>query len=229
MQLQAGIKPLDSSRKFTLKFWERVRRVDYRYWNEYICAIQRLKTQTSSLSHVELLMKKHQLPLLMTHRALIQFYSTVTTTLPSKRLKLTNMTSNKADVIPEELKSCPLETIEERYPLNEWLHIYTDGSYLPETNGAGAGWFCRLFEGSLAVEKNATNYDGEVLAVCEATTHSLSAGLPSANAELKLQSSFHMAGLRPYSGSQVVLGSSAMKEPTKKPNRERSRLNRKSP
>ncbi|GFX21793.1 reverse transcriptase [Trichonephila clavipes] len=52
--------------------------------------------------------------------------------------------------------------------------------YLPETNETGVGWFCRLFEGSLAVGKNATNYDGEVLAVCETTTQLLSAGLAPA-------------------------------------------------
>ncbi|GFX23874.1 reverse transcriptase [Trichonephila clavipes] len=34
-----------------------------------------------------------------------------------------------------------------------------------------------------------------------------------------------MAGLRPCSGSEVMLGSPAMKELTKKPNREPSRLN----
>ncbi|GFU27894.1 hypothetical protein TNCV_449941 [Trichonephila clavipes] len=38
-----------------------------------------------------------------------------------------------------------------------------------------------------------------------------------------------MAGLWPYSGSQVRLGSPAMREPTKKPSREPSRLNWKSP
>ncbi|GFU85766.1 uncharacterized protein TNCV_1791221 [Trichonephila clavipes] len=168
----------------------------------------------------------------MTHRDPMQFYCTVTTALPSKRLNLTNMTSNKADAIPEKLKFCVPETIEERYPANEWLHIYTDGSYLPETNGAGMGWFCRLFEGSLAVGKNATNYDGDVLAVCEATTHLLSAGLALAKAFFFIDSeaailalssntltdciftiqcrikiaelSSHMAGLRPYSGSQVM-------------------------
>ncbi|GFS93308.1 uncharacterized protein TNCV_2697671 [Trichonephila clavipes] len=138
-------------------FWERNRRVDCRYWNEYRCAAQRLKTQTSSFSHAELLIRKRQLPLLMTRRAPIQFYSTVATALPSKRLNLTNMTSNKADAIPEELKSCALETIEERSPENEWLHIYTDGSYLPETNEVGLGWFCKLFVVSLTVGKNATN------------------------------------------------------------------------
>ncbi|GFU76329.1 uncharacterized protein TNCV_285291 [Trichonephila clavipes] len=121
--------------------------------------------------------------------------------------------------------------------------------------GAGAGWFGRLFEGSLAVGKNATNYDGEILAVCEARTHLLSSGLDPAkvvffidsqaailalssntptaltqfSAELKLRSSSHMVGLRPYSGSQVMLGSPAMKEPIKMPSKERSQLNRKFP
>ncbi|GFU10973.1 reverse transcriptase [Trichonephila clavipes] len=60
------------------------------------------------------------------------------------------MASNKADVSANELNSCAFETIEQRYPVNEWLHIYTDGSYLPETKGAGVRWFCWLFEGSLA-------------------------------------------------------------------------------
>ncbi|GFU59302.1 hypothetical protein TNCV_4198241 [Trichonephila clavipes] len=47
----------------------------------------------------------------MTHLAPIQFYSIVTTALPSKRLYLINLTSNKADAILDELKSCALETI----------------------------------------------------------------------------------------------------------------------
>ncbi|GFW54207.1 reverse transcriptase [Trichonephila clavipes] len=47
-------------------------------------------------------------------------------------------------------------------------------------NGAGVGWFCWLFEGSLAIKKNTTNYDGEVLAICEATAQLLSAGLAPA-------------------------------------------------
>ncbi|GFU62084.1 uncharacterized protein TNCV_4893021 [Trichonephila clavipes] len=61
--------------EFTLKFWQRTRRVNYRYWNEYRCATKRLKT---SFSHAEL-MKKQQLPLLMTRRAPTQFYFTVAT------------------------------------------------------------------------------------------------------------------------------------------------------
>ncbi|GFV74181.1 reverse transcriptase [Trichonephila clavipes] len=49
---------------------------------------------------------------------------------------------------------------------------------LPEINGSGLGWFCRLFKDSLAMGKTSdTNNDNEVKAVCEATTLRLVAGL----------------------------------------------------
>ncbi|GFU48869.1 uncharacterized protein TNCV_2024281 [Trichonephila clavipes] len=139
MQLQTGIEPLDSRRdKFTFKYWKRARRVDCRYWNEYRCATQRLKTQTS-LSHAELLMKKHQLPLLMTRRA----------SIPG---------------MANQWHTC-----------HQW-HATQYFGYASDENG----WFCRLFEGSLAVGQNAINYDEEVLAVCEATTQLLFAGIAAA-------------------------------------------------
>ena len=35
------------------------------------------------------------------------------------------------EVMPKEvLKQTTLETIENRYPLNKWLHVYTDGSQI---------------------------------------------------------------------------------------------------
>ncbi|GFV25001.1 reverse transcriptase [Trichonephila clavipes] len=58
-----------------------------------------------------------------------------------------------------------------------WLYIYTDVSYLPETDGADMGWFCRLLEDSSVVGKSATNDDYKVLAVCEDTAQLLAAGL----------------------------------------------------
>ncbi|GFX79706.1 uncharacterized protein TNCV_2746251 [Trichonephila clavipes] len=54
------------------------------------------------------------------------------------------------------------------------------GDVSSETNGAGPGWFCRLFEDSLAVGKNAATYDDEVLAECDATTQLLHACLAAA-------------------------------------------------
>ncbi|GFY16507.1 reverse transcriptase [Trichonephila clavipes] len=116
----------------------------------------------------------------MTRHASIRFYSFVAIALPSKQLDLIHLISNKVEAIPDKPKSCALETIEQRYPVNEWFHIYTDDTYLPETSGAGVEWFCRLFEDSLAVGGNATNYDGEVSAVSEATTQLLAAGLDPA-------------------------------------------------
>ncbi|GFS77197.1 hypothetical protein TNCV_3757941 [Trichonephila clavipes] len=49
-----------------------------------------------------------------------------------------------AESIPDELKSSALETIEIRYPATSVLTV----SYLQETNGANAGWLCRLFKDS---------------------------------------------------------------------------------
>ncbi|GFW51382.1 reverse transcriptase [Trichonephila clavipes] len=112
-----------------------------------------------------------------------------------KLLDLINFTSNKAGSIPDELKSCALETIEQRYLVNKWLHIKLTG-HTYQTNGAGSGWLCRPLEDSLPVEINATNYNGEVSAVRETTTQLLAAGpnsckschlhrLPSCNFSLK--------------------------------------------
>ncbi|GFW62867.1 reverse transcriptase [Trichonephila clavipes] len=118
----------------------------------------------------------------MTHRTSIHFYSTVTTALPSKRLNLTNMTANKANAIPEELISCTLKTIEERYPANEWLHIYTDAWLLPFKNQYSR---CEIVLSAVRGlighgKENTTNCDGDVLAVYETIMHLLSAGLAPA-------------------------------------------------
>ncbi|KAG8178105.1 hypothetical protein JTE90_017452 [Oedothorax gibbosus] len=103
MQLQTGIEPLKSRRdKFTLKFWERAKRVDFNYWNGYKCATQRLKTQTSPLTHTE------------------HLQSTVAHALSTYRFDLINLTTNKAEALPEELKACAMDSIEQRYPLNDY-------------------------------------------------------------------------------------------------------------
>ncbi|GFX44144.1 uncharacterized protein TNCV_4119401 [Trichonephila clavipes] len=113
-----------------------------------------------------------------------------------------------------------------------------------------------MFEGSLAVGKNVTNYDGEALAVFETTTHLLSAGLApskviffidSQAAILALSGNIQTGCLKtihcrnksaelisyswigPHSEFQVMLGSAALKESTEKQSRERSQLNRKPP
>ncbi|GFY20484.1 hypothetical protein TNCV_211161 [Trichonephila clavipes] len=46
---------------------------------------------------------------------------------------------------PTALRAIALETINTRYPPDEWLYIYTDGSFLDFTQGTGAGVFCDIF------------------------------------------------------------------------------------
>ncbi|GFW61967.1 hypothetical protein TNCV_4669921 [Trichonephila clavipes] len=77
------------------------------------------------------------------------------------------------------------------------------------------------------MRKNATNYDGEILAVCEATTHLLPAGLAPAKVVFFID--FPSCNFGFKHEYQVMFGSPAMKEPTKKPSREPSRINRKFP
>ena len=177
MQLQTAIEPLESRReKHTLKFWERAKRVDANFWGMYKPASQRLKTQISPLTFVEELSNRYQI--YMVHRAPLQHFTAVVPALPGKRLDLLHMHSSKSGTSPLELKSHALETIHTLYPSNEWLHVYTDGSYLPETKGAGAGWHCSLFENCSAVGKYASNYDGEVTAILEAANQLQGLNLP---------------------------------------------------
>ncbi|GFU81428.1 uncharacterized protein LOC103524116 [Trichonephila clavipes] len=51
----------------------------------------------------------------------------------------------KRDLSPTALHAIALETINTRFPPEEWLHIYTDGSLLDFAQGAGIGVFSHLF------------------------------------------------------------------------------------
>ena len=50
------------------------------------------------------------------------------------------------------------------------IHVYTDGFSIPNGGKTGAGYYCRLFQGHLAVGSPLSNYDGEVEAVHAAAT-----------------------------------------------------------
>ncbi|GFS48441.1 putative RNA-directed DNA polymerase from transposon X-element [Trichonephila clavipes] len=58
-----------------------------------------------------------------------------------------------------------LETINTRFPPEEWLHIYTDGSLLDLAQGAGIGVFSHLFSFYLHAGPLTTHFDGEVEAI----------------------------------------------------------------
>ncbi|GFX49698.1 uncharacterized protein LOC103524116 [Trichonephila clavipes] len=63
------------------------------------------------------------------------------------------------------IQCVPLETINTRFPLEEWLHIYTDGSLLDFAQGSGIGVFSHLFSFYLHAGPFTTHFDGEVEAI----------------------------------------------------------------
>ena len=64
-----------------------------------------------------------------------------------------------------------LETLNTKYPSEDWLHIYTDGSLSDQIDGAGAGGTSRFFSFYKSVGHQTTNFDGEVEAIHSALQH----------------------------------------------------------
>ncbi|KAJ4445303.1 hypothetical protein ANN_07108 [Periplaneta americana] len=73
----------------------------------------------------------------------------------------------KSEVKTEILKQLSLETINIRYPPQNWLHLYTDGSLISREQGAGGGVTCCLFSLYRALGYGKTSFDGEIIAISE--------------------------------------------------------------
>nr|XP_015919702.1 uncharacterized protein LOC107448864 [Parasteatoda tepidariorum] len=67
--------------------------------------------------------------------------------------------------------SAGMETIHNRFPLEAWLHIYTDGSKLEMDGVAGAGIYWEHFSHYLSLGTAKTAFDGEVEATKVVLTH----------------------------------------------------------
>ncbi|GFW47061.1 uncharacterized protein LOC103524116 [Trichonephila clavipes] len=63
------------------------------------------------------------------------------------------------------IQCVPLETINTRFPPEEWLHIYTDGSLLDFAQGAGIGVFSHLFSFYLHAGPLTTHFDDSTSAL----------------------------------------------------------------
>ncbi|GFS37790.1 hypothetical protein NPIL_50651 [Nephila pilipes] len=69
----------------------------------------------------------------------------------------------KRDFCPIALSAIALETIHTGFPLNKWFHIYTDGSLLDFSQGAGA--FGESFVFYLRVGTFTTLFDEKLEAI----------------------------------------------------------------
>jgi RNase H len=83
-------------------------------------------------------------------------------------LTIEGIKGRKKDYNEEELRRITLAHIHGKYPENEWLHMYTDGSAKPGEGNAGAGIYCREFEKAIPAGSNGSSYDGELKAILEA-------------------------------------------------------------
>ncbi|GFU85031.1 hypothetical protein TNCV_1552941 [Trichonephila clavipes] len=63
------------------------------------------------------------------------------------------------------LRSLALERIDTMYPEPDWVHIYTDGSLLKDSDSTGAGVYSHLFSFYLTTGKFTIAFDGEVAAL----------------------------------------------------------------
>ncbi|KAJ4436721.1 hypothetical protein ANN_16853 [Periplaneta americana] len=63
------------------------------------------------------------------------------------------------------MKQLSLETINIKYPLQNWLHLYTNGSLISREQGAGVT--CCLFSLHRYLGYGTTSFDGEIIAISE--------------------------------------------------------------
>ncbi|KAJ4452214.1 hypothetical protein ANN_03732 [Periplaneta americana] len=77
----------------------------------------------------------------------------------------------KSETSKPVLKALALEAVNNRYPPEEWLHIYTDGSTID--NNSGSGITCALFSFYQPAGYHTTNFDAEITAIHISLQHLL--------------------------------------------------------
>ncbi|XP_072380393.1 uncharacterized protein [Diabrotica undecimpunctata] len=167
MEAQTGIEPIQCRREqHALTFWERQRRILPQKWDEYRQAASRLKTQTTPLTVANQITEKYHI--VLSEAAPFPAQTTLARCLPNTELLLENHNDLKHLSSDIALRKAALETIHTKYPAHEWIHIYCDGSSMPDSGRTGAGYVSTFFKGSIAVGAPLTNYDGEIAAIHEA-------------------------------------------------------------
>ena len=169
MQILTQNDPIkEDIRRLALIQYEKLKRLpSNNYWSEYPNKPRKLKTQKGFIQMAE---EIKQLTIPSTTPESIP--------LPNSPLHLAHIQSytnilcpvSKKTTSDPELKAAALETIHTRYPETEWIHVYTDGSYMQERPNAGAGVYSTLFNFYKPIGRNQTNFDGEMEAILLATT-----------------------------------------------------------
>ncbi|GBM39260.1 hypothetical protein AVEN_185913-1 [Araneus ventricosus] len=164
MLLLTGKNPFqDIMKEKALVLYEKLLRIEDPYWREHIIKPKQLETQNGFIPKVldfrsDLAIPGDVQPLLKPRNPLEVINVDV-------KLYLVETIHKKRDVAPSTLRSLALEPIAARYPVTDWLHIFTDGFQFDCNFNVGAGVFSDLSSFYAPVGFIGTAFDGELVAM----------------------------------------------------------------
>ena len=142
-------------------------RMEDNYWLTYNNIPRNLKTQQGFIQVARNLKTQYSInnePQTLQHQTNPMHMATINYTLNLVQPIIKNQTNTSV------LQQLALETIHTRYPEENWLHIYTDGSKMTDYANVGAGIHCKLFSFYIPVGQHMSAYDGEIEAIRVALT-----------------------------------------------------------
>ncbi|VDO14432.1 unnamed protein product [Rodentolepis nana] len=84
----------------------------------------------------------------------------------AKTINVKQINGSKSSLMGHTWKgSLALETINVNYPADQWLQVFTDGSYIENQANVGAGVYSELFLFYAAVGYNRSTFEGEIEAI----------------------------------------------------------------
>jgi ribonuclease HI len=170
MEWYTQIEPLQMRRQQrAIQLHEKLLRLDPIYWNNR--STSKKESHRNFAENVDDLREFYYPELMDIER--LPFDVPLPSSLPDGTSQLTpgtniNSINKKGIHSKEELKKLTEKQLKENFPLQEWVHIFTDGSYDSKSKQAGYGVYCLFFEEASSMHLGASPFDAEVAAIASA-------------------------------------------------------------
>ena len=162
LQLYTGHLPITYEIKQAAVSLTKIKALVQTSWATKTLDLHHLKTQLLPSNAVNSYLNQLQIPT----EAEPICPTTASTEYQSFHAKLSLLSEVKKHDTPTiALQQLALATINGRYPSEEYLRIYTDGSLSKIGGKAGAGIHSELFSHYISVGSNRTSFDGEITAI----------------------------------------------------------------